>query len=138
MNYIDAGYVDKYRFDLKPWKSVKSGFTHLRSGDVAIAKITPCFQNRKSMVLRDLPHGYGAGTTELHVLRPYGNLVNLDYLLLFCKSSYFIDEAVFSGTAGQQRVGAGYVQNKLLPLPPLTEQHRIAETLDKLLAHIAL
>ena len=36
------------------------------------AKITPCFQNKKSAILEKLPNGIGAGTTELKVLRIYG------------------------------------------------------------------
>lgn len=32
----------------------KKGFTHFANGDIGVAKITPCFQNRKSVILRNL------------------------------------------------------------------------------------
>ena len=57
------------------WKDIKSGFTHFAENDIAIAKITPCFENRKSAILTNLENGIGAGTTELYILRSYGKLV---------------------------------------------------------------
>ncbi len=45
----------------------QKGFTHFATGDIGIAKITPCFQNRKSVVFMDLENGFGAGTTELSI-----------------------------------------------------------------------
>ena len=72
-----------------------------------------------------LPNGIGAGTTELKVLRQFGETINRWYLLFFLESPYFIDEATFKGTANQQRITSGYLENKLFPLPPLQEQNRI-------------
>ena len=102
-------------------------YTHFADGDVAFAKITPCFQNRKSVIFSNLPNGIGAGTTELKVLRPFGETINRWYFLFFLESAYFIDEAIFKGTANQQRIISGYLENKLFPLPPLQEQARIVE-----------
>lgn len=92
MTYIKAGYLSHFEYSRKKWKEVKAGFTHLADGDVAFAKITPCFQNRKSMIIKSVINGYAAGTTELNVLRPYSETIAPEYLLWFCKSSYFIDE----------------------------------------------
>jgi len=127
MTYIDGGYVNCFRFDIRKWGEVKTGLTHLADGDVAFAKITPCFQNRKSMVLSGLPNGIAGGTTELNVLRTYGDTICREYLLFFVKTHYFIGEASFKGTAGQQRVRTGYTENKLIPIPPISEQYRIVQ-----------
>ena len=133
MELIDATYFSSYVFKIKKWKNIKSGFTHFANGDIAFAKITPCFQNRKSMILRNLPNGIGAGTTELKVLRPYSKTINDFYLLFFLESAYFVEQAIFKGTANQQRIISGYMETKLFPLPPISEQIRIAHKLEELL-----
>ena len=127
MEKIDATYLSSFTYSTKKWGEIKKGFTHFADGDVAFAKITPCFQNRKSMILKGLPNGIGAGTTELKVLRSYGATIINEYLLFFLESSYFVDEATFKGTANQQRIISGYLENKLFPLPPLQEQQRIVD-----------
>ena len=133
MEKISAGYKSDFTFDLVKWGNIKKGFTHFANGDVAFAKITPCFQNRKSAIFHGLPNGIGAGTTELKVLRPYGNTIGRWYLLYFIESPYFIDEATFKGTANQQRIVVGYLENKLFPLPPRKQQQRIVEKIEQLM-----
>ena len=132
MEKISAGYKSDFTFDTTKWGTIKKGFTHFANGDVAFAKITPCFQNRKSAIFHDLPNGIGAGTTELKVLRPYGNTIDRWYLLYFLESPYFIDEASFKGTANQQRIVVGYLEDKLFPLPTQKEQQRIVAQIEKL------
>ncbi len=129
MPLLQDGFNNDHAFEEKLWKNVKSGFTHFANNDVVIAKITPCFQNRKSAVIHDLPNGYGAGTTELHVLRDYTKTLYMPYLLLLCKTHAFIQDGMknFSGTAGQQRIGKDFISNYLVPLPPVEEQKRIVQ-----------
>ena len=127
MEAISAGYGSEFRFYEKKWKEIKSGYTAFEDNDIAFAKITPCFQNRKSAIFKGLPNGIGAGTTELKILRIYGETINRFYVLYFLESPYFIDEATFKGTANQQRIIVGYLENKLFPLPPLAEQKRIVD-----------
>ena len=117
MEKICATYGSEFSYDEVQWKAIKAGYTHFADGDVAFAKITPCFQNRKSAIFCNLPNGIGAGTTELKVLRQFGETINRWYLLFFLESPYFIDEAIFKGTANQQRIISGYLENKLFPLP---------------------
>ena len=131
MERIDATYLSSFTYSERKWGDIKAGFTHFADGDVAFAKITPCFQNRKSMILKGLPNGVGAGTTELKVLRPYAETIDREYLLFFLESSYFVEEATFKGTANQQRIISGYMENKLFPLPPLSEQRRISEKIKE-------
>ena len=136
MTNISPGYGNSIECEQRYWKDVKSGFTHIADGDVAFAKITPCFQNRKSFIAANLPNGFAAGTTELNILRPYDNTIDTRYLLWFLKSEYFISEAKFKGTAGQQRVVTDYVLNRLFPLPPVKEQIRISNHLEFVIANI--
>ena len=127
MEAISAGYGSEFRYYEKKWGEIKSGYTAFADNDIAFAKITPCFQNRKSAIFEGLPNGIGAGTTELKVLLTYGETLNRWFVLYFLESPYFIDEATFKGTANQQRIIVGYLENKLFPLPPLAEQERIVD-----------
>lgn len=135
MTLLKEGYNSAHQFTIRKWKEIKSGFTHFANNDIVVAKITPCFQNRKSAIIANLPNNIGAGTTELHVIRVLHETVILQYILWFVKTSYFIDNGVkaFTGTAGQQRIGADYITNVLIPLPPLAEQKRIVEKIERLM-----
>lgn len=133
MKSLRESFNNSFVFENKKWETVKKGFTHFQNNDVCFAKITPCFQNRKSAVLTNLTNGYGAGTTELHILRTFFNTILPEYLLWFVKSPYFIEtgKLKFSGTAGQQRYGTDDVKNTFIPIPPLKEQYRICELVKK-------
>ena len=135
MALVEDGYHNKHSFEIRKWGDIKKGFTHFAEGDIGIAKITPCFQNRKSVVFRNLKNGYGAGTTELSVVRCLGDLLSRDFLLWFFKSAYFIENGVksFTGTAGQQRIHKDYLTMCVFPLPPLGEQKRIVAKIEELL-----
>lgn len=136
MAYIEAGYSGEYTYEVKKWTEVKKGFTKISKGDIAYAKITPCFQNRKSFILGDVPSNVAAATTELNVLRIYENTLSAWFVLFFLKTDHFIKEAKLKGTAGQQRVIPEYVQNKLFPIAPLSEQNRIVSRIKELLTII--
>ena len=135
MPCVMDGFRNQHTFEIKLWKDIKKGFTHFAEGDVGVAKITPCFQNRKSVIFRNLKNGYGAGTTELTVVRTINDTVLPEYLLWLFKTEYFIANGVksFSGTAGQQRIHKDYLATCLIPLPPLAEQKRIVAKLDEIL-----
>lgn len=138
MALIDDGYRNSHSFRIKTWGSIKKGFTHFADGDIGIAKITPCFQNRKSVIFCNLKNGYGAGTTELSIVRVVNDLLSRDFLLYFFKSAYFIENGVksFTGTAGQQRIHKDYLATCVFPLPPLAEQKRIVAKIEELLPYI--
>jgi type I restriction enzyme S subunit len=120
--------------EIRRWGDIKKGYTHVARGDVAVAKITPCFENGKSAVFGDLENGIGAATTELHVVRPL--LIHPGYLLIFLKSPFFIDNGIprMTGTAGQKRLPGDYFARAPLPLPPRPEQQRIVAKVDELMA----
>ena len=134
MASIEDGYTGRIHPQGRKWSEVKSGFTKFAEGDVVMAKITPCFQNRKSAIVRRLGSQYGAGTTELHVLRP-ASLMEAEYLLFFLKTEYVQDELTpqMTGTAGQKRVPLGALTNLPIPVPPLAEQGRIVAKLHEVL-----
>lgn len=138
MALVDDGYRNNHSFEIKTWGNIKKGFTHFADGDIGIAKITPCFQNRKSVVFRNLKNGYGAGTTELSIVRVVNDLLSREFLLWFFKSAYFIENGVksFTGTAGQQRIHKDYLAMCVFPLPPLAEQKRIVAKIEELLPYI--
>ena len=132
MPLIDDGFSGKHTSEERVWRKVKSGFTHFMEGDIGIAKITPCFENRKSVIFKNLKNGYGAGTTELHILRPYESTILPEYVLAYVKSSMFISKGKqeFTGAVGQQRIGKDYLENSYFPIPPLEEQVRIVEQIS--------
>jgi type I restriction enzyme S subunit len=134
MTLIPAELGSPHGHEVRIWGEIKKGYTHFKEGDVGLAKITPCFENGKSTVFRNLTGGLGSGTTELHVVRPI--LVAPDYILIFLKSPQFIETGIprMTGTAGQKRVPSEYFALSPFPLPPLAEQHRIVAKVDELMA----
>ncbi len=135
MPLIDEGFGNKHTSEVRLWKKIKSGYTHFAENDVAVAKITPCFENRKSVIMRNLVNGIGAGTTELHIIRSINQLILPEYILNICKTDRFIKEGVntYTGTAGQQRIGREYIMSFVIPLPPLNEQKKIVKKVDTLM-----
>ncbi len=134
MPMIAADYGEASNHEVRRWGDIKKGYTHFAEGDVGLAKITPCFQNGKSTVFRDLTGGLGSGTTELHIVRPlFGNP---NFILIFLKCPYFIETGIprMTGTAGQKRVPTEYFAYSPFPLPPLAEQHSIVAKVDELMA----
>lgn len=132
MASIEDGYSDSFEYTPKEWGEIKNGFTHFADGDIAVAKISPCLENRKSMILRGLPNGIGSGTTELLVFR--SKVIYPPYGLLFFKSSSFISKCVgtFNGVVGQQRVNKTIVGAMPIPIPPYNEQKQIVEKVNQL------
>ena len=139
MTNISDGYFNTFRYETRQWNEVKTGFTHFADGDIAVAKISPCLENRKSIILKDLPNGIGAGTTELYIFR--SQCIDAKYGLFFFKSDYFINQCInsFNGVVGQQRVSKSIIEDIDIAIPPLEEQMRIANkvsllfsTLDKI------
>lgn len=108
-----------------------SSYSVFNDGDIALAKVTPCFQNSNVCVMRDLKNRFCFGSSELFNVRPFS--INTRYLLYFFMTETFIEGGVASmtGVAGLQRVSSTYVRNAALPLPPQEEQEAIVEFLDE-------
>lgn len=132
MEKISAGMLSEYSYETQEWCKAKKGHTQFADGDVAFAKISPCFENRKSMMLNNLPNSIGGGTTELIILRNAS--INQKYTFWLVSDERFIRGGVqtYSGTVGQQRINMDYVRSYPIPLPPLSEQQRIVERIEEL------
>lgn len=132
MTLIEEQFSDAYQYEIKTWNSCKKGFTHFATGDVAFAKISPCFENRKSILFEHLENDFGAGTTELCILRRFTADILGKYLLYFIKSEYFISRGkeTFSGVVGQQRVDKEVILNTYIPIPPLSVQNKLINSID--------
>ena len=135
MTLIDSEFNNNFTYELQRWETVKSGFSHFADNDIGIAKITPCFENRKSVIFKNLKNKYGAGTTELHILRTNNEYIFNEYVFWFIKTDTFIKEGInnFTGAVGQQRVGKEFIAETLIPIPPLNEQVKICRTINKLM-----
>ena len=134
MSLVEDGFSGRHYFETRNWGQVKKGFSQFQNGDIGIAKISPCFENLKSVIFENLPNGNGAGTTELTILRSLG-VYSRFYLYLF-KSGWYISEGTkyFKGVVGQQRVNKEIFTALIVPLPPLNEQKRIVEEIDRYFA----
>ena len=117
--------------ELRHYSQVAKGYTPFRENDVLFAKITPCMQNGKAAIARNLRGGIGFGSTEFHVLRPTAALLP-QWVFAFIRQPSFRSaaEANFTGTAGQQRVPADFLKKLPIPVPPMAEQGRIVKLLD--------
>jgi len=111
---------------------VYNGYTYFEKGDIAIAKITPSFENGKGAICRGLENDIGFGSTELHILRPH-NDVCTKFLWYTMRTKKFMDgaEAAMRGVAGQQRVPENFISNFKVPNIPYKEQQDIADFIDK-------
>ncbi|CAL8979139.1 Type-1 restriction enzyme EcoKI specificity protein [Rhodoplanes serenus] len=116
----------------RAFEEVAKGYTLFADNDVLFAKITPCMENGKAAIVRDLEGGLGAGSTEFYVLRP-GEEILPEFVFHFVRRASFraLCKANFTGTAGQQRVPRQFLENVPLFVPPLDEQRRIVGLLDR-------
>lgn len=123
--------------EVKRYDEVRKGFTYFGENDVLFAKITPCMQNGKSAIARNLCNGLGFGSTEFHVLRPSHEVLP-EWLWYFVRQESLRSEAQrsFKGSAGQQRVPADFLASHAIPLPSLSEQRRIVGRMKEMLSHL--
>ena len=114
------------------FSQVATGYTRFAEGDVLWAKITPCMQNGKSGVAKGLIKNIGFGSTEFHVLRPKTEEVIPEYLwsLLSLDIITTAAQAVFTGSAGQQRVPDTFLKTLPFPKPPKEKQKSLLKLLD--------
>lgn len=132
----ENGELDLSR--IRPIGEVEVGYTYFCDGDMTFAKITPCFENGKRALMRDLIGGVGFGTTELTVVRPDRRRMTARFLFWLLSSPGFRlnGEAHMYGAGGQKRVPDDFVRNFPAPLPSFREQQAIAAFLDRETAKI--
>lgn len=103
-------------------------YTYFRENDIALAKITPSFENGKGAICKSIKNGIGFGTTELHILRPRSGV--LPEFLWYClRTKRFRDgaEAAMRGSAGQQRVPAEFIKSYEIPDYSIDVQRHIVD-----------
>ena len=119
---------DGYLVDMtdEEYGKVKKGFTYFENNDVLFAKITPCMENGKGAIVHGLTNGIGMGSTEFHVLRPINGISSPYWLLALTRMPIFRERAAknMSGTGGQKRVSASYLNHFMVGLPAIEEQRR--------------
>lgn len=111
---------------------VRGSYTYFADNDVLLAKITPCFENGKLGIARNLTNGIGFGSSEFVVLRSKGDVTS-EFLFYYLSQDKFriAGARVMSGAVGHKRVPKEYVEDYEIPLPPLEEQKRIVAILDE-------
>jgi len=117
---------------------VRKGYTAFRNGDIIFAKITPCMENGKTAIVDNLRNGIGFGSTEFHVIRLIDKQIPRSLIFFFLVQEGFRRDAQMhmTGSAGQLRVPAGYIQEVSIPLPPLPEQDRIVAKIEELFTRL--
>ena len=116
----------------RPYAEVRKGYTYFETGNVLVAKITPCFENGK-IVEAVLPRELGFGSTEFHVVRPKPRMLEGRYLHHFLRQERIRvgGQRRMTGSGGQRRVPEDFFAQLANPVPPLLEQRRIAAVLDQ-------
>ena len=122
----------------KLWGELKKSYTNFADGDVIFAKVTPCFENGKAAIVRDMPSGIGAGSSEFYVLRPASKEISPSLLFAIIKTQSFMQQGAenMTGAVGLRRVPRAFVESFPIALPPAAEQKVIADKLDTLLAQV--
>lgn len=124
--------LDKLELDeTKPIRDVFDGYTYFENGDVLIAKVTPCFENKNMAVASNLENGIGFGSSEIYVLRTGENTHNR-FLFYRLQESVFMSIAIsnMTGAGGLRRVPADIINNYSIAIPAKSEQSQIANFLD--------
>jgi type I restriction enzyme S subunit len=121
----------------RPVAEVLTGYSYLEEGDIAFAKVTPCFENGKAAIMRGLTQGSGFGTTELTVVRP-SRTINTKFLFYVLNEDHFrqVGIAEMTGAGGLKRVPDRVVRDYVIDLPSRLEQNAIVSYLDRETAEI--
>lgn len=116
----------------KTLKEAYKAYQYFENGDVIFAKITPCFENGKLSIAKNLTNGVGFGSSEFVVLRTNANF-NSEFLYycLLNKTFRKNGEKNMSGAVGHKRVSKEYFHNYTIPLPPLDVQQLEIKKFDE-------
>ena len=132
----DLGVLNKEIVGVKErqFKDVAGSYTYFANNDVLLAKITPCFENGKIGIARNLINGVGFGSSEYIVFRTQGS-IEPEYLYYFLSRNKIREEGrkYMSGAVGHKRVSKDWIENYLISFPKsLKTQQTIVRKLDAL------
>ncbi|MCY8929642.1 restriction endonuclease subunit S [Bacillus subtilis] len=137
MNKVNpqTGKVDS--LEEREFEKVKKGYTYFEENDVLFAKITPCMENGNTVIANGLINKFGFGSTEFYVFRT-SEKIDERYVYFLLRSEKFRKQAraEMTGAVGQQRVPKKFLESYPFALPPLSEQKRIADKVERLLSKI--
>ena len=89
MPCVSDGYRNEHTYEIQKWGSIKKGFTHFADKDIGIAKITPCFQNRKSVIFKHLSTKGDIEILHIHAAcKPLVNVRAVVLKFINCKHSH--------------------------------------------------
>lgn len=118
---------------------VSGGYTYFAENDILLAKVTPCFENGKLGIVKDLCSNIGFGSSEYIVIRADESNVKSEYIYYGLMTDAFKKNGarLMLGASGLKRLPKGYVANYELGIPSeLSEQERIVGVLDSAFAKI--
>jgi type I restriction enzyme S subunit len=132
MSAVDERLGMITRSEVRSFSEVRKGYTYFAEGDVLFAKITPCMENGKHAIAQALLDGFGFGTTEFHVVRP-GPEITPEWIHYFLRQPSILEAATahFTGAVGQRRVPDDFLIVLPIPLPPISDQKRLAAILQE-------
>ena len=109
------------------------GYTYFKENDVLVAKITPCMENGKCAVARNLTNGLGLGSTEFHVLRTEDE-IKAKYLLEWINRNEIRKVAAsnMTGASGHRRVPEYFYQQLPIPNAPYDAIKKIVAECSKI------
>ena len=113
---------------------VIGGYTYFKDGDLLLAKVTPCFENKNMVVASGLKNGIGFGSSEIYVLRT-NHKVDTQFLYYRLQEDQFMElgAGAMTGAGGLKRVPSEFLNNFEFALPPLSEQIVITKFLNEYL-----
>lgn len=113
----------------------KKSYTFFEEGDVLFAKVTPCMENGKIAIAKNLKNKMGYGSSEFHVFRVGEKLLN-EYLFHFLVQEKFRvnSKHAMTGAVGLKRVPKKFLEDYKIPLPSLDEQHQIVQEIESRLS----
>ncbi len=118
--------------EIRRIREVYTGYTYFREGDILLAKVTPCFENGKSGICKNLKNRIGFGSSEYHVLRPTKNILpELVYHIISSETFIKLGEKQLTGTAGLRRLPKYFVDNFKIPLPPIPIQQKFSDIAEQ-------
>ncbi|HIG94297.1 MAG: type I restriction enzyme, S subunit [archaeon GW2011_AR13] len=137
VSFVPMADISEHSIHFKPKeirriKEVYKGYTYFMEGDILLAKVTPCFENGKSGICKNLKNRIGFGSSEYHVLRPTKNILpELVYYVISSETFIKLGEKQLTGTGGLRRLPKYFVDNFKIPLPPLPLQQKFANIVEK-------
>jgi len=130
MDLIPIGKPHVAEYELRTTSSRFSG-TYVENGDLLVAKITPSFENGKQAIV-DWGDGFGYATTKVIPLQSIPGKSDVRFLanLLLMPEIRGDLAGKMEGSTGRQRLAKSVLGARLIPLPPLDEQRKIAAVLS--------